>query len=112
VVVLNLNKEILKGNIDLLLLALLLNKDSYGYEMAKQIKLKSGGDYEIGEGTLYPALKRLESNEYIESFWIVLENLTKRKYYKITDAGKKELEKRFCELQKITNLINSFMEEK
>ncbi|MPQ30573.1 hypothetical protein E4V42_03880 [Clostridium estertheticum] len=68
------NKEILKGSIYILLLALLSNNDSYGYQIAMQIKLKSRGDYEISEGTLYLALKRLETNEYVQSYLLIFNN--------------------------------------
>ncbi|TPG67998.1 hypothetical protein EEL31_05100 [Brevibacillus laterosporus] len=58
-----MNKEILKGSIDLLLLSLISQKEYYGYELGKKIREKSDEVYEIGEGTLYPALKRLEALE-------------------------------------------------
>lgn len=55
-----MDKELMKGSIDLLLLSLLSQKKLYGYEITKILKQMSKGNYEISEGTLYPALKRLE----------------------------------------------------
>ena len=84
--------------------------NTYGYEIAKCIKEKSEGLYAMGEGTLYPALKRLEGKELIESYWKVNELTDKRKYYKITDNGKKILDERISQWNKVTNLINIFKE--
>lgn len=55
-----MDKEIMKGSIDILILSIIEKHDTYGYEIAKSIKEKSEGLYSMGEGTLYPALKRLE----------------------------------------------------
>ena len=63
------NKEVLKGHIDSLLLSLLHKRDMYGYEIAKTVRARSDEQFEIKEGTLYLSLKRLEKNKYISSYW-------------------------------------------
>lgn len=64
-----INKEILKGHIDTLILSLLHRRDMYGYELAKIVREKSDDQFELKEGTLYLSLKRLEKNEWVSSYW-------------------------------------------
>ncbi|WP_434167599.1 PadR family transcriptional regulator [Peribacillus frigoritolerans] len=64
-----MDKELMKGSIDLLLLSLLSQKKLYGYEITKILKEMSMGKYQISEGTLYSALKRLEKKEFIKGHW-------------------------------------------
>ncbi|MDW7616217.1 PadR family transcriptional regulator [Peribacillus simplex] len=91
-----MDKELMKGSIDLLLLSLLSQKELYGYEMTKILKQMSEGQYEISEGTLYPALKRLETKKFIKGHWKESES-GRRKYYHVTETGQTELErKRKC----------------
>ncbi|WP_425449282.1 PadR family transcriptional regulator [Dethiothermospora halolimnae] len=100
-----MDKEIRKGSIDILILSLIEKEDMYGYKIAKTIKDKSEKLYKIGEGTLYPALKRLENKELLESYWGDSQGGGRRKYYKITDKGIKELSKKVKEWRKVDKLI-------
>lgn len=103
-----MDREILKGFLDIILLSLLKDKDMYGYELSKIIKQLSNEQLSIGEGTLYPALKRLEENKCIDSYWIEREQkLIKRKYYKITLDGISILQKKIDDYKIIDSLINS-----
>jgi DNA-binding PadR family transcriptional regulator len=106
-----MNKEILKGCIDMLLLSILDQNDSYGYELCKIVKLKSENQYLIAEGTLYPSLKRLEASELINAYWVELSNKKKRKYYSITVSGKMELENRQAEWAFILLLVKKIRGE-
>lgn len=99
------DKEIMKGSIDILLLSIVSKRDMYGYEMVKTLKHNSGELYNMGEGTLYPALKRLENKKWLESYWDNPEVGARRKYYCITDTGKKELARKLQEWEKISDLI-------
>ena len=67
VVKVELNKELLKGHIDTLILAILEKNDSYGFEIAKNVLNKT--TFELKDGTLYISLKRMESKGLIESYW-------------------------------------------
>jgi PadR family transcriptional regulator, regulatory protein PadR len=96
----------MKGSIDILLLSLVARKNTYGYEIAKDLKEKSNELYEMSEGTLYPALKRLERKEWISSYWGDSETGGRRKYYTITDEGKKELTVKMEQWQQVNKLIN------
>ncbi|MBO1000190.1 helix-turn-helix transcriptional regulator [Bacillus sp. SD075] len=91
-----MDKELMKGSIDLLLLSLLSQKKLYGYEITKILKEMSMGKYQISEGTLYSALKRLEKKEFIKGHWKESESGS-RKYYHVTKNGQIELDrKREC----------------
>lgn len=106
----NVNKEMMKGSIDILLLSLIEKEDLYGYEIAKRLKEKSNDLYSIGEGTLYPALQRLEKQNLIKAYWGDSESGGRRKYYSITEEGKKELSKKLNEWDALNNLIKSCRE--
>lgn len=103
-----LDKEILKGFISIILLSLLEDNDMYGYELSKTIKELSNNELSIGEGTLYTALKRLEENNYISSYWVKIEQkLVERKYYKITLDGINILKQKIDDYKIIDSLIIS-----
>jgi PadR family transcriptional regulator, regulatory protein PadR len=101
-----MDKEILKGNIDIIILLLSVRKEVYGYEIAKYIKDSTNSFYEIGEGTLYPALRRLEEKNFLTSYWGDTDKGGRRKYYKITSEGKIELDKKLESFRLISKLIN------
>ncbi|MBS3902123.1 MAG: helix-turn-helix transcriptional regulator [Dethiobacter sp.] len=100
-----MNKEMMKGSIDILLLSLLATKEMYGYEVVQNLKKRSSNLYEMSEGTLYPALKRLEQQNLLISFWGDTKGGGRRKYYQITDAGNTELKKKLVEWSKVHKLI-------
>jgi PadR family transcriptional regulator PadR len=101
-----MDKEIMKGSIDILLLSLVNTRDMYGYEMVKTLKEHSNELYSMSEGTLYPALKRLENKQWIASYWEQSEAGARRKYYRITKEGREELQRKLQEWNKVNHLIN------
>ena len=85
-----ISSDIIRGYNDTIILYLLLEQPSYGYEISKQIKNLSQEKYVIKETTLYSAFNRMEKNHYIESFQNEDKTGTKRRtYYRITDAGRR-----------------------
>ena len=83
-----ISSDIIRGYNDTIILYLLLDKPSYGYEISKQIKAMTNEKYIVKETTLYSAFTRMEKNGYITSFPGVGENGgKKRTYYQITDEG-------------------------
>ncbi|KQL50471.1 PadR family transcriptional regulator [Heyndrickxia shackletonii] len=105
------NKEVLKGHIDTLILSLLHKKDMYGYELAKFVRDKSEEQFEIKEGTLYLSLKRLEKNEWIESYWGAEQGPGgRRKYYKLTSLGETCFEEKRSEWRFVKKIMDSFLE--
>lgn len=81
--------DILRGSTDLIILAHLIKKDSYGYEINKSISDTTKGEYELKEATLYTTFRRLEETGMIKSYWGEGNSGARRRYYKITELGKK-----------------------
>lgn len=104
------NKEVLKGHIDTLLLSLLHSRDMYGYELAKVVREKSEEQFELKEATLYLSLKRLEKNELIASYWSDEQGPGgRRKYYKLTPLGVEGYEQKRAEWQFVKKMMDSFL---
>jgi PadR family transcriptional regulator, regulatory protein PadR len=106
------NRELVKGSTSLLLLQLLEERDMYGYELVKELEKRSGNEFSVKEGTLYPALHKLEKQEYIECYWQEQEKGPARKYYKITDAGKDMLLEKTNEWNNFVSVMNKLMGRK
>ena len=107
--VMELNKEILKGHIDTLILAILEKNDSYGFEIAKNVFEQT--TFELKDGTLYISLKRLESKGLVESYWQSSKGPgNRRKYYKITEEGVKNLELKVQEWVFVKNIMDKYLE--
>ncbi len=102
-------QELLKGNTDTLLLALLHGESMYGYQIVKEVNLRSSGYFAFKEGTLYPALHRLERARLIEGRWEDTPNGVRRRYYFITERGEQELSDRQREWQRFSRAMNSVM---
>lgn len=99
------DRELLKGSTNLLVLSVLENENMYGYEMIKKIKTKSENLFEFQEGTLYPILHKLEEKGFISSYWDEVSG-KKRKYYSITDEGKKQLKSKKEEWKEFSTRVN------
>jgi len=80
----------LNGSVDLLLLAVVAEGPSYGYEITQSVLTRSGGLFVLKEGSLYPALHRLEREKLLESYWTEHDG-RRRKYYRLTAGGRKTL---------------------
>ena len=89
-----ISKELLKGTTTLLILQLLSEGDKYGYEMTKELEKRSEALFQLKEGTLYPILHALENEDMIEAYWEETTSARKRKYYRITDKGRKGLQEK------------------
>src|ERR1700740_2527094 len=83
--------EVLKGTLDMMVLRTLVTGDAHGHAIAKIIQHSSEDVLEIEEGSLYPALYRLEDRGWVSSYWGASENNRKAKFYRLTAAGKKQL---------------------
>ena len=92
----NIDKTLLSGSMGTMLLKLLSEKDMYGYEMIETLRSRSQNVFELKAGTLYPLLHALESKNYLTSY--EQEGVGKmRKYYSITDDGRKFLKTKLDE---------------
>lgn len=88
-----IDKGFIGGSSNLLVLYLLKNKDMYGYEIIRELEEKSENVFQYKEGTLYPVLHRLEKEGWVKSYKLKGDRGRERKYYSITDRGKKQLVK-------------------
>lgn len=80
--------DLIRGHTDAIILARLMQSDSYGYEINKTISTLSSGRFELKEATLYTAFKRLEEAGFITSYWGDSGAGARRRYYTITAAGR------------------------
>jgi len=106
------SSDIIRGHLDAVILKLILEKDSYGYEISKEISNRTNNCLTVKEATLYAVFQRLEKNEYIVSYSGQITHGGKRKYYKITQLGRDFLEEKVSEWQTIKDIINTFLEVK
>jgi transcriptional regulator len=81
----------------------------HGYGIARRIEQTSGDLLSVNYGTLYPALLRLEQEGSIDSEWGVSDNNRRAKYYKLTRAGRKQVERETREWQQTTNILAKFL---
>jgi PadR family transcriptional regulator PadR len=86
-------RELIKGSIDSLLLCLIEQQTMYGYLIIKELDKRSQGYFKFKEGTLYPALHRLEKAGLIRGEWQTLPSGRQRRYYHITEKGLRSLVK-------------------
>jgi PadR family transcriptional regulator, regulatory protein PadR len=108
----NLDRELLKGSISLLLLNLLSRGPMYGYEIIQEAARRSSNVFEFKEGTLYPALHQLERKGYVTAEWRTGDNGRERRYYSLTAEGREAAEG--CEEQwrMFTGAINAVLGSK
>ena len=83
--------ELLQGTLDLLILRTLDPEPMHGFGISQRIQQISRDVFQVNQGSLYPALHRLEGKGYVESSWGTTENNRKAKYYRLTRLGKKQL---------------------
>ena len=105
-------RQLKKGILEILVLQLLSKEKMYGYQMILCMKEKSHGMFEMKEGTLYPILYRLEDDELVESQWTPPQKKeVSRKYYCLTEKGKKQLEDLKKLWKDFSLVVNEILEE-
>lgn len=85
----NWKSQIKKGTLTFIVLNILKNNEYYGYELIEQIRNHT--EIEVAEGTLYPLMNRLKTENLVESKWVEQETGIPRKYYSLTETGKETL---------------------
>ena len=83
-------RERMKGNLDLLTLVVLAAAPAHGYEVAERLRQHSDGAFDLPEGTIYPALHRLEARGWVTSSWTTVDG-RRRRVYALTDRGHQQL---------------------
>ena len=97
--------EILQGTLDLLILKTLALEPMHGWGIAQRIQQVSREVLQIQQGSLYPALYRLERKRLIQAEWGAPENNRRAKYYSLTKAGREQLEKEMADWEKLSSAV-------
>ena len=102
--------EILPGTLDLLILKVLARGTMHGYGIAQWLKTISDDVLQVGESSLYPALKRLLLNGWVKAEWGASENNRRARYYTLTAAGRKQLTAEREEFSRVITAIQKVLE--
>jgi transcriptional regulator len=98
--------DLIQGTLDLLILRIIANEPAHGWAIAERIKQMSNEVLQVGQGSLYPALHKLEQQGWIEAEWGDSENNRRAKYYSLTRAGRKALAQETAQWDKLSAAIS------
>lgn len=107
----SISADLIRGHLDAIILKLILEKDRYGYEIAKEIAARTDRRLELKEATLYAAIQRLERNKYIVSYSGQITHGRARKYYKPTPGGRAYYLEQKNEWTSTKDIIDRLMED-
>ena len=105
----SITADLIRGHTDTIILAALLEEDSYGYRINRRLCELTDGRYELKEATLYTAFKRLEEAGYIRSYWGDEATGARRRYYAITPNGRVAYERMMQEWRDASTLIEKLI---
>jgi PadR family transcriptional regulator PadR len=97
--------DLLRGHVDRLLLAVLAGGPGHGYELSRRLTARSGGALDVPEGSLYPALHRLERGGSVASAWSE-EDGRRRRVYRLTAAGRREVTRSRAEWRRFSSAVD------
>jgi transcriptional regulator len=101
----------LHGTLELLLLKTLTRGGRHGYGIARQIEEATGDEVKVEEGSLYPALERMEKRGWVRSEWGLSEHGRKARFYRLTDRGRERLEEQSKEWSRFAKAVSKVLEE-
>jgi transcriptional regulator len=101
--------DLLQGTLDLLVLKALQLEPMHGWGITERIEQWSEQVLQLGQGTLYPALYRLERQEFISSEWQITENSRRARYYALTRSGRKQLEAELAQWRRTSRAVNQVL---
>lgn len=104
--------ELIPGTLDLLILKAVLSDSLHGYGIAHWVHENSKEVLHVEEGSLYPALRRLEVRGFVSTSWGVSENNRRAKFYKITPAGRKHLQAESLRWNRLSSAVNFILAER
>jgi PadR family transcriptional regulator len=102
--------DLVQGTLDLLILKTIAPEPRHGWGIAQRIRQVSGEVLQVNQGALYPALHRLEQNGWIRAKWGESDNNRRAKYYSLTAAGRKYLEKEEANWRRLSTAIGLVLE--
>lgn len=98
--------DLVQGTLDLLILKMLALESMHGWAIGQRLKQVSGDVLQVSDGSLYPALHKLEQGGWIKAEWAPSENNRRAKYYSLTRVGRKELEKETANWYRLSGAIS------
>jgi PadR family transcriptional regulator, regulatory protein PadR len=101
--------DLVQGTLDLLILKILGLQPLHGWALSQRLKQVSGEVLQVSDGSLYPALHKLEQQGWIQSEWKPTENNRRAKFYSLTRLGRRHLEKEAADWERISTAISSVM---
>lgn len=104
-----IEKSLLSGSTPMLILALLKEKDMYGYEMVAALAQRSNDTFQLKEGTLYPLLHAMEQNRWVQSYTKSAPGGRERRYYHLTSDGRSRLEYKEKEWRVFSEKVNAVL---
>ena len=104
-----ISKELLKGSTAIMILKIISEGDSYGYQIVGELTKRSGNVFKLNEGTLYPILHTHEKEGYVKSYRKATEGGRERRYYKITLDGRAQLDARTEEWRIFSDSVNKVL---
>ena len=105
------SSDLLQGTLDMLILKAIVNEPQHGWAIAQRIQQVSNNVLQIGQGSLYPALHRLEYKGWIRAEWGASENNRKARYYSLTAAGRRQLQAELENWDRLAGAINLVLQE-
>ena len=102
----NHRTDLLQGTLDLLILRTLQNEPKHGWDIAERIEQMSEHVLEINQGSLYPALHRLEHQGLIKAEWGISELGRRARFYRLTSSGRLQLQSQFVDWERVSAAIN------
>lgn len=108
----SISADLIRGHINTIILRSLFEGDRYGYDIINEIEQKSHGQYQLKQPTLYSALKRLESQGYVKSYWGGVSNGGRRRYFSLTEEGKEVVRQNQAEWEYSRTIIDNLISEK
>ena len=104
-----MDSQLLAGTLEMLVMRVLSREPSYGYSITQDVLESSGGYLELKEGSLYPALHRMEREGLLESYWVDAGPKRRRKYYRLTARGYEVLEHKRSEWRRFSAAVDGVM---
>ncbi len=104
-----MQREMLKGHLDMMVLAAVSTGSAHGYALLDEIRRRSGGNFDLPEGTLYPVLHRLEETGLLASRWVTPESGRRRRVYALTARGRRELSQQEADWKQFARAVDSLL---
>jgi PadR family transcriptional regulator PadR len=102
--------ELLQGTLDMLVLQTLRLGAAHGYTIARIIEQRSDAFLQVEQGSLYPALNRLEDRGWVDSYWATSENNRRARYYRLTPKGRRQLQHEAARWRELVHAIGLVMQ--